>query len=111
MAKVSGKVARETSTVDQLPRPAQPVILYEFEASQMDDLLAACCICSLLAAHPSMEQALWWLPWRCTCIPFMPSCSLDHPAPPALQGCPYCRKVREAVSILDLDVLFKAGSG
>ncbi|PSC77062.1 hypothetical protein C2E20_0521 [Micractinium conductrix] len=47
-----GRSIREDSAVGGFPRPAQPLVLYEFE------------------------------------------------------GCPFCRKVREAVSILDLDVVF-----
>ena len=47
-----GRLLRETSDVGGYPRPAQPIVLYEFE------------------------------------------------------GCPFCRKVREAVALLDLDAKF-----
>lgn len=52
VATVAGRQLRETSAVGGYNRPAQPIVLYEFE------------------------------------------------------GCPFCRKVREAVAILDLDVKF-----
>lgn len=51
VTSVGGRKLRETSDVGSFPRPAQPLVLYEFE------------------------------------------------------GCPFCRKVREAICILDLDVL------
>ena len=42
-------------------------------------------------------------------MPNLPPLCSPTPALPCLcpTGCPFCRKVREAVNILDLDVLFK----
>lgn len=53
MLSLLGRKLRESSDVGSFPRPAQPIVLYEFE------------------------------------------------------GCPFCRKVREAVAILDLDIEFR----
>lgn len=53
LVSVSGRKLKESSAVTGFNRPAEPIIIYEFE------------------------------------------------------GCPFCRKVREAVAVLDLDVLFK----
>ncbi|CAG9466779.1 unnamed protein product [Pedinophyceae sp. YPF-701] len=52
VARPSGKMVKETSIVGTFPRPAQPLVIYEFET------------------------------------------------------CPFCRRVREACSMLDLDVIF-----
>ena len=52
VARAGGKMTRESSTVSSFPRPAQPLILYEFE------------------------------------------------------GCPFCKRVREAAVHFDLDVVF-----
>lgn len=39
-------------------------------------------------------------------LPLRAAVTRVHPSPPApAPGCPFCRKVREAVAILDLDVL------
>mmetsp|Transcript_9060 Transcript_9060/g.15567 ORF Transcript_9060/g.15567 Transcript_9060/m.15567 type:complete len:350 (-) Transcript_9060:80-1129(-) len=53
VARMGGQMVVESSAIDGFKRPAQPIVLYEFEA------------------------------------------------------CPFCKKVREACAILDLDVMFK----
>lgn len=98
VAEIFGSKLRETSAVSGFNRPQQPLVLYEFEGEGGEEVPAlaapAAVASSLICAAPALAHPAAAHP-------------LPLPLPLALPpGCPFCRKVREAVALLDLDVLF-----
>lgn len=109
--KVLGRLVRETSDVGSFTRPAQPIVLYEFQGGRIKLFFwrrRACVRAALLDARPDAGDGrrLCRPAACCTCRQGTPPRLPCRPRalPPA--GCPFCRKVREAVAILDLDVAF-----
>lgn len=121
VATVAGRQLRETSAVGGYNRPAQPIVLYEFEG-MMRARCGRCFVAEVVLrpGHPQSQACnvvACGLPSpasQCGCCvhPLNACPATAHPTclPTCLYsasaGCPFCRKVREAVAILDLDVKF-----
>ncbi|GJN04265.1 hypothetical protein PR202_ga21798 [Eleusine coracana subsp. coracana] len=84
---------KESSNIDKCPRPEKPIEIYEFEGygfSFIETILCKllkpnifCKILTLICYFTSLDGVFFHT-----------------------YSCPFCRKVREMVSVLDLDVLF-----
>lgn len=110
-----GKKSKETSATF-IRRPKQPLVIYEFQVRFVCSVLFDVLTCR---RDNITHRHYYYRPHTYAPIPQSPE-TPTHPhthsrtftykrrthACMQTQGCPFCAKVREVVSILDLDVLF-----
>ena len=88
--RAAGRGLAETSTlVATWKRPVQPLILYEFQVRERPRSTTQTRQCG--CKRPSVQRT-----------PLSSSFLVDVP-PSSSQGCPFCRRVREALTYFDLD--------
>uniref|UniRef100_J3MVA0 GST N-terminal domain-containing protein n=1 Tax=Oryza brachyantha TaxID=4533 RepID=J3MVA0_ORYBR len=90
-----GRKVKESSKIGQCPRPEKPIEIYEFEGYLSSSLF--------LLKHILFRPKIFYFGYS-----LMLTCSFHSIAGVFCLNfsCPFCRKVREMVAVLDLDVLF-----